>query len=297
VKKGFLIAAGVLCFVLAAYLVYRMFSGPKEYGPELPPARMRLAEKLVPEALRDMRGTPPKTYFNAVLLHFEGHRNAFDVRKMVEDEITSKKILFLMDLEDVAEKAEDSEGWLEKAKGYAQKLIGESVGVKAPTPDEKIKEAAKAAKMNGWLWGKVDFEENSTEEERFELTLIATDVEGKQVFKETYVERMKKSLFDIEYYRIKLSEMGMGWKLLIWLVCTLGLPVVTFFVPAKVLKMDSNGAILGALVAYTVVDGAVALALMGFAVSGVLSFLVLLVSLVLAGVYNYGIFTEIKDFV
>jgi hypothetical protein len=166
VRKGFLIAAGVLCFVLAAYIVFRMFSGPKEYGPELPPARMRLAERLVPNALGDMRGKLPKTYFNAVLLQFEGHRNALDVRKMVEDEIVRKKILFLMDLEDVAEEAEDSEGWLEKAKGYAQKLIGESMGVKPVSPDEKIKEAAKKAKMNGWLWGKVDFEEESGDEER-----------------------------------------------------------------------------------------------------------------------------------
>ncbi|MHC4777870.1 MAG: hypothetical protein ACYTFG_04745 [Planctomycetota bacterium] len=297
VKRGFLIAAGVLCFVLAGYIVWIMFSPSEEYGPELPPVRMRLAEKIVPRALGDMRGKLPPTYFRAVLLQFEGHRNAHDVRKMVEDEVVKGKILNLKDLEEVAEDKDASEGWLEKAKAYATKLIGESVGIDPPTPDEKIRETVKAAGMDGFVWGKVHFVEDSASEERLELTLFATDVTGKKVFESEYSEAMNKSLFDLEYYRIKLSEMGMGWKLLIWLVFTLGLPVVTFFVPAKVLKLDSNGAVLAALVGYTVVDGLVAIALMGFAVSGILSFFVLLVSLVLAGVYNYGIFTEIKDFV
>jgi hypothetical protein len=63
------------------------------------------------------------------------------------------------------------------------------------------------------------------------------------------------------------------------------------------MKTDSNGAILSALVGYTVVDGIVAMALMGFAIAGFFTFLILLFALALAGFYNYGIFTEIKDFV
>ncbi|MHC4599621.1 MAG: hypothetical protein ACYS47_11500 [Planctomycetota bacterium] len=297
VRKGFLIAAGVLCFVLAAYLVYRMFSGPKEYGPKLSPIQMRLTENLVPDALGDMRTRLPKEYFRAVLLPFGGDNTAHHVRKIVKSEIVREKHLFLQDLEEVTEEEEDSEGWTKKVTNYVKKLIGESVGSEVLKKEEKIHKAAKAAKMHGLVTGDVDFNRELAGEARLDLTLVATDAEGKQVFKKTYTERMRKSLFDLEYYRIKVGEMGVGWKLLIWVVLTLGLPVVTFFIPAKAMKSDSNGAILAALVGYTVADGIAAMALMGFAISGFFSFLILLVALVLAGIYNYGIFTEIKDFV
>ncbi|MHC5035708.1 MAG: hypothetical protein ACYTHM_00195 [Planctomycetota bacterium] len=295
IKKGFLIAAGILCLVLAGYLIYRMVRPSDDYGPELPPVRMRLAETVVPRAVGSMRSQLPPDFFHAVLLHFEGHRNAHDIRKMVEDQIVDQKKLRLHDFEEIVREEEESEGWLAKGKSILSNVAA-SLGLEKPTPDSKMKKVMNAAGVQGFVGGKVDFTEDSPKEERLALTLYATDAEGKRIWSETYEESIRKSLLDMEYYRIKLDEIGVGWKLLMWLVFTLALPVLTFFIPVKVMKSESNGAILAALVGYTVLDGVVVLALMGFMIGGFFSFLVLLIALTLSAVYNYGIFTEIKDF-
>lgn len=295
VKKGFLIAAGALCFVAAGYLFFLMVRAPKDYGPELPPVRMRLAEKLVPAAVGDMRGKLPPTFFRAVLLQFEGHRNAHDVRKMAEDRIVGGKILRLRSFEEIADEAEAPEGFLDKAKDFAETVAGK-LGLDVPSPDDKVKEAVKKAGVDGFVGAHVEFLEDSPREERLDITFYATNVDGREVFRERYTRIIAKSVFDLEYYRLSLAEMGLGWRLLIWIVITLCLPVVTWFVPVRVMKKESNGAILGALAAYTALDGVAALALMGFAVTGFLSFLALVLALGLGGVYNYGMFTEIRDF-
>jgi len=297
VKRGFLIAAGVLCFVLAGYFIYLMVRPSGDYGPELPPVRMQLAEACVPRAVGEVRSRLPGTFFGAVLLHFQGHRNAHDIRKMVEDEFVKSKKLRLYELEELAEQEkEESESWLQKGKDWLGRFTG-TLGMSETKPPDRMKKVLETAGVHGFVGAEVNFIEDSSSEERLDLTIFVKDLDGKQLFRETYTESMKKSLFDLEYYRIKIAEIGMGWKLLMWLVFTLALPVVTFFVPAKAMKTESNGVIMGSLVGYTVADGFMALALMGFAVGGILSFFLLLVSLGLAGVYNYGIFTEIKDFV
>jgi hypothetical protein len=295
IKKGFMIAAGVLCFTVAGYLIYRMVQPSGDYEAQLPPVRMRLAEKLVPRAVGDMRGRLPSTYFGAVLLQFKGHRNAHDLRKLVEDEIVDNKILRLKNLEEVAEEKKESMGWLVKGKTFLQDWAS-TMGIAAPQdPGDEVKAALRSAKIDGFVGGKVDFLENSSSEERLELTLYATDVEGKEVFRETYKETIARSLADLEYYRIKLGEIGVFWRLLFWIVFTLALPVATFFLPVRAMKTESNGVIFGTLAAYTAADILAALAVMGFAISGVLSFFALVVGAVLAAVYNYGMFTEIKD--
>jgi hypothetical protein len=170
------------------------------------------------------------------------------------------------------------------------------MGIAAPKdPGDEVKEALRSAKIDGFVGGKVDFLESSASEERLELTLYATDVDGKEVFRETYKETIAKSLLDLEYYRIQLGEIGIFWRLLFWIVFTLALPVTTYFLPVKAMKTESNGVIFGALAGYTAADILAALAVLGFAVTGVLSFFALVVGAVLAAIYNYGMFTEIRD--
>ncbi|GEM_PF-2626523 len=296
IKKGFLIAAGVLCFVLAGYLIYRIARPSGEYGPELTPLRMRLAEDLVPQAVKDFRGQLPPEFFEVVLLQFQGHRNAVDIRKMVEEQIRRDKALHMNTMEEVAEKAEDAEGMLDKVKGFT-KGLAEKVGIGVPEPGDEVKKAAKEAGIDGYVGAEVFFQEGSPDEEFLRITLYANDVEGKEIRRKDYEASLDKSIFDLTYYRVKVRELGVGWKLLIWIVFTLALPVATFFIPAKAIKSESNGAVLAALVGYTALDGLVALALLGFSIGGFFSFLFLLCALGLGGFYNWGMFTEIRDFV
>jgi hypothetical protein len=295
VRKAFLIAAGVLCLAVAAFLVFLMFRPSGEKGPELPPVRMRLAKRLVPEAVRDMRGKLPPTFAGAVLLQFQGHRQALDVRKLVRQEIEGSGALRLGEIEQVVAARESSKGLEDRARDYVNGLLASALGKEPPRPDERVSEALRAAKLDGYVGAVVSFLEDSHEAERLDLTLYALDADGREVFRKAYLSEIRKSVFDLEYYRLSLAGLGTFWRLIAWVLVVLVVPVITFFAPRAAIRSESNGRILAALAIYTAFDGLAALALLGFEISGFFSFLALVLSLGLGGFYNWAIFTEIKD--
>jgi hypothetical protein len=295
IRKGFLIAAGVLCLAGAGFLVYLMARSPRESGPELPPVRMRLAKRLVPEAVRELRAKLPPTFAGAVLLQFQGHRSALDVRKMVRDEIEKSGALRLRELEEVVAQRKESKGLEVKAREWADSLLAAALGKEPPRPDERVSEALRAAKLDGYVGANVFFLEDDAREERLDIVFYANDPDGREIFRNAWSTSIRKSLFDIEYYRLSLAEIGSIWRILLWLVAALVAPVLTFFVGSAALRTENNAWIFTALAAYTAFDGFVALALLGFTLSGPVAFFLLLASLGLGGFYNWAMFTEIKD--
>lgn len=86
----------------------------------------------------------------------------------------------------------------------------------------------------------------------------------------------------------QLSALGaLVRKVLIWLGIVLVLPWATFLATAWVVKKESNGAAGALLLTLTAIDVVAALALADWSVKGTLSWLVLILGFLSAGVYNF----------
>ncbi len=82
---------------------------------------------------------------------------------------------------------------------------------------------------------------------------------------------------------------------LAWLGFVIVFPWATCFVPAKVVKMESNAAAAGMLAGYVAIDVAVALWLHGGLFSGALTWTVLLFGFLAAGAYNFLVFDHVAE--
>lgn len=86
----------------------------------------------------------------------------------------------------------------------------------------------------------------------------------------------------------QLKALGsVAWHVLIWALLVVVLPWATFFVTGWVVKKESNaaaGLLLGGL---TACDALIAFQLMGWQVQGALTWMVLLLGFLCAGVYNF----------
>ncbi len=74
---------------------------------------------------------------------------------------------------------------------------------------------------------------------------------------------------------------------LAWLGFAIVLPWATFFVPAKVVKLESNRSAAAMLIGYLLADVLVAFWLSEWSVAGTLTWVVLLLGFLTAGVYNF----------
>ena len=74
---------------------------------------------------------------------------------------------------------------------------------------------------------------------------------------------------------------------LAWMGFVIVLPWATFFVPGKVLKLESNPAAAVMLAGYVLADMLVAFWLAGWGFSGTLTWVVVLLGFLTAGVYNF----------
>ncbi len=303
-KRIFMISAGVLCLAVAVFIFILIFSGKSEEEPRMDELKLSMTAALAKKAVADMRGKLPPEFDGAVLLHFQGHRHAIDVERIVKQEIEITGAFKLRDFDDFKEKVKkEKEGstlsnWLDKVKGAFSDLAGESAYEKVfgkELPSNELKEIG----IDGLIGGRVAIAEGAQAEDRelVRLTLwVRETLKGREIFEESYSEEVEKSLFNIVYYRHRMDQIGWGWKLVIWFSIAILLPLATFFIPAKLLKLESNKANMAMLVSYTIVDLGTALALMGFMLSG-FGAVILLAAAALSGVYNYGILTEIQDYV
>lgn len=74
---------------------------------------------------------------------------------------------------------------------------------------------------------------------------------------------------------------------LAWLGFAVVLPWATFFVPAKVVRLESNAAAGTMLAGYVVADMIVAFWLADWGISGTLTWVVVMLGFLTAGVYNF----------
>lgn len=74
---------------------------------------------------------------------------------------------------------------------------------------------------------------------------------------------------------------------LAWLGFVAVLPWATFFVPGKVVRLESNRGAAAMLAGYVVVDVLVALWLADWSVSGTLTWVLVVLGFLTAGVYNF----------
>ncbi len=74
---------------------------------------------------------------------------------------------------------------------------------------------------------------------------------------------------------------------LVWLGFVLVFPWAMFFVPVKVVKLESNGAAAAMLLGYLTVDILVAYWLADWSIHGTLTWVMLLLGFLAAGVYNF----------
>jgi len=261
-----------------------------------------MAADLVQQSVSDMRGKLPPNFDRAVRLHFQGHRHANEIERLVRKEINLTKALRLRSFEDFEEQVKEEKkgtlsNWADKLKGMVSDVAGKEAYEKVFGADMPNKELGEM-EIHGLMGGTVAMAEGAraSDMEILSLTLwVRKSLDGKLIFEETYEEKVEKSLFEIRYFRHVMDELGTGWKLLIWLGFTLLFPLLTYFVPAKLLPLDSNKVNMALLLGYTVLNLVLVLGLMGFQLSG-FSVVIILLSVGLSGFYNYGILTEIQDF-
>ncbi len=74
---------------------------------------------------------------------------------------------------------------------------------------------------------------------------------------------------------------------LAWMGFVIVLPWAMFFVPAKVIGLESNGAAAAMLIGYLVIDVVVAFWLADWRIGGALTWVVVLLGFLTAGVYNF----------
>ncbi len=76
-------------------------------------------------------------------------------------------------------------------------------------------------------------------------------------------------------------------SVLAWLGFVIVFPWALFFMPAKIVRLESNGAAAAMLAGYLLADILVALWLADWSITGTLTWVVLLLGFLTAGVYNF----------
>lgn len=118
---------------------------------------------------------------------------------------------------------------------------------------------------------------------------------GATLVQQESTQDIVRSIFKIDYYRLTIDEMSAGWRMLLWLVALLLLPLCCYPLAAKGLAAGRNSANLALWLGFTFVNMVFASALMGFRMPGFFGAFGMLIALALALFYNYGILTEIDD--
>ena len=120
------------------------------------------------------------------------------------------------------------------------------------------------------------------------MSVLARYIGGKVV---TAILTVTVALIVIWYWRLDPEARAAIWSTarltLLWIALAGAFPWALFFVPAWVLKAESNLASALVLVGYLLVDVLLALWLAGWHVSGTLAWAVMLFGFLCAGLYNH----------
>jgi hypothetical protein len=126
-----------------------------------------------------------------------------------------------------------------------------------------------------------------------ELRLLTKNEEKDQIWNSK--KTLKRSFTDPLYLSLYLSSWSLGAKIGVFLLFVLGLPWISFWGLAWILKQDQNVLTAGTLVLFSVLDLAFFLLLSGGWPESGFGFLFLFLLAGVVSFYNYGSFTEIQD--
>jgi hypothetical protein len=85
----------------------------------------------------------------------------------------------------------------------------------------------------------------------------------------------------------RVVMLGAGWRLLIWIGAALVLPLLAYPLARATLERESNALTFSLLAGLTVLDIAVALLMLGFAVYSVWTALLVIAAFLVGAAYNY----------
>lgn len=116
------------------------------------------------------------------------------------------------------------------------------------------------------------------------------------IFMGTYGKNIRTDYLSLPFLRAHVRDSSAGNRLVIWVLTTLALPFLTYFLVKVIIQTESNAAILLLLSGYTLFDGLLAYVLMGMGTLTLPMAFVLIFSIVLSGFYNHRVCTAIKDY-
>jgi hypothetical protein len=168
------------------------------------------------------------------------------------------------------------------------------------TDEEKALRVARHVGVQAVLFGEGRMEDTEAHSEiALKLTYVRAPQDRpyrqeKVVRHVSVQQRLTKSVFSLEYYRLRIAGTSVLLRVLFWFLIAAGLPFVCYPLDLKIFSLESNAASLGLLGAFTAVDFTAALFLNGFAFSGV--WVLLYLALIVAcGVYNLAILNALHE--
>jgi hypothetical protein len=118
---------------------------------------------------------------------------------------------------------------------------------------------------------------------------MAERVSGQAVYARSFGEEVGGNLILSSYWRTRVADSSIGWRILIWVLFTLLLPIAAIPLIRRLVSEESNLANLLLLLGMTIVDMFVAILLTGFWIPTIWTAVVLILALAGSAVYNYGI--------
>ncbi len=180
---------------------------------------------------------------------------------------------------------------------FFRQLVSEFRNDEAPVT--RLDDAVSAARRLGVdavIFGAVQEFSSSEDGAAVRLELRMADREsGQAVFARSYADTLGGSTVGTAYWRARLADSSKGFRMLVWVLFVLFLPLATVTLIRQLTAEESNAVNLGMLAAYTLADLLVAMALTGFWFPSLWTGLTLLLGFAGSGYYNFRIATAIDD--
>jgi hypothetical protein len=275
-----LVISAILAVVLgiASYATY-VYLVPQEEPPDLTPIQWVLAKRAVEDWGANLNLPKNKKLDTVTAPILEGDKGP-DLAKILKPELLERN-LTLATASSLKSDNPEMTRWFET-------VFGNEAGQWADARWQK-------AGVQAFVRGRADFLDVENHDVLRLEVRIEDSVTGASINAQVIETKIERSLFNLDYYRLSVAEVGVGWRIFLWIVVLLGLPLLIYPVAEKALKKGSNASNVSLWLGLTLADMLLVFALSGFYSPGFFGGIGLLLALALTLFYNYGILTEIDD--